>query len=288
MARRAKAEARADRAAAQARNKLPFGAVVGDCPRCLYASLVCEGFREGKLSPWREYQYACVACGMTMDVAAKPGETPGETLTRSFAAYGIGKAVIPAAPAPPEPECPVINGSLIGYRAWSIATWRLSGAAQMWPWSPGVNEAKCAGYKLDSHQAPDEHCQCGIYALARFRDGAGWWDAEHVRGAIEAWSDEGENRGRFFLQGAGFRAQFARVVLLAVDPDWPRAKRAAVRALASEHDADVCKLAHLEAAATEHGQLVPEELIDRTAITIRSFGRVVIPQSFPRQAYGLP
>lgn len=101
-----------------------------------------------------------------------------------------------------------------------------------------------------------------MYALARFDDQTSWWRDADVLGAVEAWADESDgNHDRFFIHSTGFRAQYAKIVLLAVSDDYPRAKNAAIRALASEHDADVCNREHLEDAATEHGQLVPDDLL---------------------------
>jgi hypothetical protein len=51
-------------------------------------------------------------------------------------------------------------------------------------------------------------------------------------------------------------------VLLAYDPDAPRAKTAVIKSLAKSYGADVCQVDHLEAAASEHGQLVPQALCE--------------------------
>lgn len=208
---------------------------------------------------------------------------------------------------PPEPERPkvepapepekVIEGSVIGYRAWRIRDWVLTGTGVNRAWHPGVNEATCdagsdngqwsmwLGGGHGRHPAPHIGCHCGITCLARFDEGDSHWTNADVFGAIEAWSDDtipsvqpgdvaaaagvevrGDHNhpepGRFILHGNGFRAQYGKVVLLAVDDDWPAAKKAAVRALAAEHEADVCRRSHLEDAAKEHGQLVPDELLE--------------------------
>jgi hypothetical protein len=213
----------------------------------------------------------------------------------------------PEKPPAPEPE-KVIEGSVIGYRAWRIKDWMLTGTGVNRAWHPGVNEATCDTGDMgvmfptvgERHPAPAVGCHCGITALARFADQDEHWGAGAIPGAIEAWSDEtvdipqpGDvaeaagvltadaiaemyevppeyvrpkpdpvHAGRFILHGTGFRAQYGKVVLLAVDEEWPTAKRAAVRALAAEHGADVCKRSHLEDAAKEHGQLVPDEMLE--------------------------
>lgn len=172
----------------------------------------------------------------------------------------------PPKPKPePKPE-PLrqINGSVIGYRAWKINhnTWQLAGTGGYGEdWVPGINEAVCA--TPGGHDAPEPSCHCGMYALARFDDGTSWWRRADVLGAVEAWADVDENdEDRFFLHSSGFRSQYAKPILLAVSDEYPRARNAAIRALASEYGADVCKKEHLEDAATEHGQLVPDELLE--------------------------
>lgn len=165
-------------------------------------------------------------------------------------------------PSEPGPELKALAGSVIGYRAWKIKDWALYGTGGFGgAWEPGVNEATC-GLTGARHAAPADGCACGMYALARFDDQTSWWRDVDVLGAVEAWADESDgNHDRFFVHSTGFRAQYAKIVLLAVSDDYPRAKNGAIRALASEHEADVCKREHLEDAAKEHGQLVPDDLL---------------------------
>lgn len=168
----------------------------------------------------------------------------------------------PDPPAEPGPELRALAGSVIGYRAWRIKDWVLTGTGVDEKWTPGVNEAKCSqGYGFGGrHASPDPDCHCGMYALARFDDKTSWWTNADVLGAVEAWADPDEhNHDRFFIHSTGFRAQYAKVILLATSDDYPRAKNAAIRSLAAEHGADVCRREHLEDAAKEHGQLVPDE-----------------------------
>lgn len=163
-------------------------------------------------------------------------------------------------------ELQAIEGSVIGYRAWRIKDWVLAGTGVNEKWEPGVNKAKCTGglyYGSKHHAAPAEGCHCGLYGLARFDDKTSWWQQADVLGAIEAWADPDEslNHDRFFVHGTGFRAQYAKIVLLATSEDYPRAKNAAIRSLAAEYGADTCHRAHLEDAAKEHGQLVSDEML---------------------------
>jgi hypothetical protein len=187
----------------------------------------------------------------------------------------------PEPPQPePEPEAPgpelrSFDGSFVGYRAWSINQWELrgTGAGQNIPWVPGENKARCVPmgqYGLlgtGNHRAPHPDCHCGFNALARFKDDDSWWDTQNgafeVLGAIEAWADDrDDNLDGFFIHPTGFRCEYARVILLATSDEYPRAKNAAIKALAAEHGADVCRRDHLEDAAKEHGQLVPDELLE--------------------------
>lgn len=159
------------------------------------------------------------------------------------------------------PELKTLEGSVIGYRGWRVSDWRLLGTGMSIAWKPGINEAKC-GLGI-GHVAPHDGCLCGMYALARFDDETSWWTGADVIGAVEAWADPDEdNRDGFFVHATGFRSQYAKVILLATSDDYPRAKNGAIRALAAEHSADVCKREHLEDAAKEHGQLVPDEWLE--------------------------
>lgn len=170
-----------------------------------------------------------------------------------------------------EAVMPVLQGSVIGYRAWRVNMdeWELRGTGQNQPWRPdtdGVVQASCV---YSTHAAPAADHTCGLYALARFSEANTWWSAlsgEIIAGAIEAWADPDPlGLDRMFFHRDGFRAQYAKVVLLAVDEDQPRAKQAVTRALAADYGADICKLKHLEDAAKEHGQLVPDEMLQWAA-----------------------
>jgi len=167
--------------------------------------------------------------------------------------------------AEPGPELQTVNGSVIGYRAWRIRDWVLGGTVVEEKWTPGINEARCCVYgplHPALHPAPHDECQCGMYALARFDDSTSWWSNADVLGAVEAWADTNDkNYDRFFVHGTGFRAQYAKIVLLAVSDDYPKAKNAAIRTLATEYGADTCKREHLEDAAKEHGQLISDEML---------------------------
>ena len=184
--------------------------------------------------------------------------------------FGVPEPQCVPEPTTPGPELRSFDGSFVGYRAWQIKGWALTGTAsgQGYSWVPGENKAACVGgWNRDSHRAPAPDCHCGFNALARFKDDASWWDGSNgsfeIVGAIEAWADPREdNNDGFFIHSTGFRAEYARIILLATADEYPRAKNGAIRALAAEHGADVCRRDHLEDAAKEHGQLVPDELLE--------------------------
>jgi hypothetical protein len=116
-------------------------------------------------------------------------------------------------------EIAAVPGALRGYRIWyptvngrqlrSIAI----GASF---WNPGVNEATCYfPYNCFPHAIPRKSCKCGFYAKhtleALERDFG--YQRLHVLayGSIKAY-------GRVVLGTAGFRAQYAEIEALFVDP----------------------------------------------------------------------
>lgn len=179
-------------------------------------------------------------------------------------------------------DLPVIEGELVGFRQWSITRdWKLAGVGvgQGQRWTPGVNTAMCTpneaihmGKPPRAHKAPGAYCDCGFNAYAK--PNPGWKDYEPramftigsprqmVPGAILGWGDE------FYMHPGGFRAQHARPVLLAVCDGWPHPFVAAVRAVAEEYGCEVCDFAILEAAAREHGQLVPTDAMPEPGPTL--------------------
>jgi hypothetical protein len=290
-------------------SRLPPGIVLCHCGVSLTDPYAIQDNRPARLS--QTWAFNCGQCGRTeqMEISYQllgslPGYPALPYFTHSAQPAGL---LLPLSPPEPDPEPdppaeppPVIQGSVLGYRAWRIKDWQLIGSYSTVPWVPGVNAAICsppAGnpyapfptYGHGHHPAPAPGCSCGITALARFAEADEHWGEDcDIRGAIEAWSDEtmtaakpgdvadavgfhsprksggvqpNHEGGRFFLHPTGFRAQYAKIVLLAVDDNWPVAKKAAVRALANEHGADTCRRDHLEDAAKEHGQLVSDEML---------------------------
>jgi hypothetical protein len=125
------------------------------------------------------------------------------------------------------------------------------------PWHPGLNEAACCAHR--THPAPAEACGCGLYGFvaprAEWRAPDRFSDSLMVPGAIVAWGE------RFFLHPTGFRAQYAKPVLLSVCADWHPQQRQAVIDVARQYDCEVVDLDLLVPAAREYAQLVPQELL---------------------------
>ncbi|MDQ6751132.1 MAG: hypothetical protein M3Z33_10310 [Actinomycetota bacterium] len=177
---------------------------------------------------------------------------------------------------------PAIDGEVVGFRAWTLYDWKLgvAGRTNAPPWEPGTNAARChalvqrlgiSGQNprsaaranpplADVHDAPEENCDCGLYALCApdrqwIALGSEPWRGIRVCGAVLAWGE------RFFLHPTGFRAQYAKPILLATSEQWPRPMRAMIAALAQDYACDVISLEYLRDAAREHGRLVPEKLM---------------------------
>lgn len=196
----------------------------------------------------------------------------------------------PARRAEPEPA-PHLDGPVAGVRAW-IAAEQRSGAVVLRSlvlphsaWRTATESARCGLGRLP-HDAPDERCECGLYA---------WWDLDEtavgqaadavatalglqamgaVLGAVMGWGD------RVVLHREGWRAGRARIVALsAPDPavcgpmlgrylarvepyaDWAEertartvwASEAVVRRLAAAYSVPMVPQRGLEAVAREHG-----------------------------------
>ena len=144
-------------------------------------------------------------------------------------------------------SAPDLFEPVLGFRAWHpgadgrLIPWS---AGKGGTWTPGTNTARC--FAGGGHTAPGHRCTCGLYALTDHRDHRLRPSAEAV-GAIVAWGDVEAHR-------TGFRAQFARIVALALprapDPHHERALRAA----AARYQVPLVALDALEAAGREHGR----------------------------------
>lgn len=177
---------------------------------------------------------------------------------------------------------PDLTEKVIGFRFWkSTGGWLESQGYGGHYWGRGVNEAKCeagtrsalwttgalwqigaASYYDEPkvkkpHHAPENGCTCGLHAYheVTVSDGPGPFAGEalQVVGAIQAW-------GRMEVHSNGFRAQYAEVVALGYNDNWPLKAIETVKELARSYEVDCVLIGRLQAFAFELGSPVPHEL----------------------------
>jgi hypothetical protein len=161
-------------------------------------------------------------------------------------------------------QVPEIPHEVLGFREWRFDanSWQLEAAGGMGhgAWQPGANRAECGSTGIPAPCDVEGH-HCGFNVYARVKEiGAHFYTGAQstVAGAVRAWSDE----GRFYVhEGVGFRAEYAEVVVLAVDERHPRAKRSAVRGIAEDFGVPTCDLRDLETAASEFGEFCPDDVL---------------------------
>jgi hypothetical protein len=127
----------------------------------------------------------------------------------------------------PDPGAPeLLVGAWRGYRIWRIVGDRLTGWWYTgYAWAPEVSEASCHAKRWTRRgrrarhpglPAPQRTCRCGLYALQKPWDFAGYLPSELfgigdesnvVIGVVAGW-------GRAFRGKQGWRTQFARPVAL--------------------------------------------------------------------------
>jgi len=109
---------------------------------------------------------------------------------------------------------------IIGYREWVIVGNEILSPLARTPWRAGPMQAECLPSCRDaqglwraaaahSDPAPAPGCVCGIYALFTPGRSRGRERLALVRGAVVLW-------GRIELHRRGMRAEFARIVALAL------------------------------------------------------------------------
>jgi hypothetical protein len=158
---------------------------------------------------------------------------------------------------------PGLARPIIGYREWvQVGDEILSPLARTsWDAEPMQAEClpSCRGARglwrtASAHPgpAPDPGCVCGIYALfTPYRP----WGRERlalVRGAVVLW-------GRIELHQRGMRAEFARIVMLALPSS--RRHADAVAQLAERLDVEAVRAKDLPVAALAYGEPLDPTLI---------------------------
>jgi hypothetical protein len=152
---------------------------------------------------------------------------------------------------------------VIGYREWVLVGKELLSPLARTPWTAGVMQAECLpscrgarGLWREASEhfgpAPDPACVCGLYALFAPPKRGGRDRLALVRGAVALW-------GRIELHERGMRAEFARIVTLAL-PSSRRSQRA-VRESAERLEVEAVQAKDLEPAALAHGRPLEPSLI---------------------------
>lgn len=165
----------------------------------------------------------------------------------------------------PVDVAPDLIQPVIGFRRWMLVGEQLVSPLARTPWRAGTMQAEClprwrrvgATWRPappHTGPAPDPACACGLYAL--HAPGPPWLPDGFalVRGAVALW-------GRLEVHQDGMRAEFARVVALALPPLGSRRTRATVRRTACSLGVEAVPTRHLRAAALEHGRPLPPSLL---------------------------
>jgi hypothetical protein len=165
---------------------------------------------------------------------------------------------------------PVIHGEIVCYRWWRV--WaqphpRLAAISRHVPWAAGTNRFHCvrnwtragdrwglaryAALLAPAHHTPHASCHCGLHALHRPHVTEPGIPPQPmiVHGAIQAWGEVEAHRD-------GFRAEYARIVALTVDP-CELTPPSVVRAVAGAYRVPVVPWEVLPSVALEHGRRLP-------------------------------
>jgi hypothetical protein len=191
-------------------------------------------------------------------------------MRRAGAAYRKGEGVCRTICAEPiagnsaASLVPDLIEPIIGYREWVIIGEELLSPLARMRWDAGPMRAEClalcrrAGVlsrRLSPRHcpAPDSDCVCGIYALFAPHDRRGRDPLALVRGAVVLW-------GRIEVHaGAGMRAEFARIVALALPS--PPSRPGPVLRVAQLLGVEAVPVEQLTQAAAAHGQPLPPSLM---------------------------
>lgn len=110
------------------------------------------------------------------------------------------------------------------------------------------------------HVAPQADCRCGLYSWRRpkkaWYDAPLWETARQVVGAVASW-------GRIQVHEAGFRAEYACIVVLGYHTGTPPDAVVALERIAARYRAQLVPLSELEQAASRHGSPIPDSIRPR-------------------------
>jgi hypothetical protein len=148
-----------------------------------------------------------------------------------------------------EDSAPDLIAAVIGFRQWRLRGCELWSLRATDRWRRGVQSARCdeGGH---TSSAPANGCTCGFYAWYRPPPrGASAATPDLVAGAVALW-------GQIELHAHGMRAQHAMVVAVALPFSWGD-KRRRILAAADALDIAAVPARKLNAAALQHGELIP-------------------------------
>ena len=156
------------------------------------------------------------------------------------------------------PSTPDLLRPLIGFRQWRLRDGFLYSLWTDDAWPGGLLSAHCRG-SVDCYgelcAAPDPDCTCGVYAWHRQVPLGASPTRELVAGAVALW-------GAIEIHATGMRAQFARIVTLALPVTRAR-KRLELAITAGEMGVELVAHRQLLAAAMAHGTPVPAAMRPR-------------------------
>jgi hypothetical protein len=158
---------------------------------------------------------------------------------------------------------PELDRPIIGYREWVQVGDELLSPLARTPWDAEPMQAEClpscrgaSGLwrTASGHEgpAPDPGCVCGIYALFTPHGPRGRERLALVRGAVVLW-------GRIELHERGLRAEFARIVTLALPSSRRRAP--AVARIAELLEVEAVPARDLPVAARAYGEPLDPTMI---------------------------
>jgi len=158
---------------------------------------------------------------------------------------------------------PELTRPIIGYREWLLVADELVSPLARTSWTAGPMRAECLpscrGARglwrtASAHPgpAPDSECVCGIYALFAPQRSRGRERLAVVYGAVVLW-------GRIELHQRGMRAEFARIVALALPSSHRQAD--AVRHAAELLEIEAVRARDLPVAALAYGEPLEPTLI---------------------------
>ncbi len=158
---------------------------------------------------------------------------------------------------------PDLTRPIIGYRDWVQVGDEILSPLARTPWEAGPMQAECLpscrGARglwrtASAHPgpAPDPGCACGIYGLFAPPRPRGRERLALVRGAVVLW-------GRIELHQRGMRAEFARIVTLALPSS--RRHADAVAKVAELLDVEAVRAKDLPVAALAYGEQLEPTMI---------------------------